>query len=211
MAFSYLQCSSSDCLVVYQQDHDHDHDQDQLNLPVGYRFSPRNHELVLNYLANKILGQKLPANIITTIDLYQYDPHQLPISEFKYGKHNEAYFFNEREYIESKGLAKRRTKNGYWKATGRDTNILYGETVVGFKKILIFYWGKAPDGKRSPWIMHEFRLNPSLIPPNSLDYNTKVGRHVVCKIHYKESREDNETSRPRRSKKIPKIFEETKN
>ncbi|TXG49112.1 hypothetical protein EZV62_024987 [Acer yangbiense] len=76
MAFSYLQCSSSDDLVVYQENHD----QDQLNLPTGYRFSPQNHELVLNYLANKIMGQKLPANIITTIDLYQYDPHQLPIS-----------------------------------------------------------------------------------------------------------------------------------
>ncbi|KAK3228796.1 hypothetical protein Dsin_000677 [Dipteronia sinensis] len=211
MAFSYLQCSSSD-LVVYQQDHDHD--QDQLNLPIGYRFSPRNHELVLNYLANKILGQKLPANIITTIDLYRYDPHQLPISEFKYGKPNEAYFFNEREYIQSKGLAKRRTKSGYWKATGRDTQIFYGETVVGFKKILIFYWGKAPDGKRSPWIMHEFRVNPSLIPPNSSDYNTittKVERHVVCKIHYKESKEDNKPSKPKRSKKIPQILEETKN
>nr|UBT01624.1 NAC transcription factor 20 [Litchi chinensis] len=226
MAFSCLRYSPELVLVGHE-----DQDQEELYLPLGYRFAPRNHELVLHYLAKKILDQKLPANIITTVDLYQYDPDQLPIRDFKYGKPNEAYFFSKLEYRQSKGLPRRTTKSGYWKATGRPTEIFYKKTVVGFKKILIFHWGKAPTGKSSPWIMHEFRVNPSLIPATALNNKIRsknyysasrsreedtipnhdhngVESYVVCKINYKEL-EDNKPSKAK-SKKITKILEETK-
>lgn len=59
-----------------------DQNLEQLFLPKGYRFAPRDHELLIHYLANKILNHRLPANIIPTLHLYQYEPHQLPIGNF---------------------------------------------------------------------------------------------------------------------------------
>ncbi|KAH7548574.1 hypothetical protein JRO89_XS14G0170100 [Xanthoceras sorbifolium] len=181
-------------LCVHGSDYHHNHEdheeEEELVLPLGYRFSPRNHELVLHYLVKKILG------------------------EFKYGKPNEAYFFSQIDQRHAKGgLIRRTTKSGYWKATGRETNIFYKKKLVGFKRIFIFHFGKAPTGKKTPWIMHEFRVNPTLIPAanNALDnaIRTKVESYVVCKIHYKELVENKKSSKPK-TKKIQKMLEETK-
>lgn len=52
---------------------------------------------------------------------------------------------------------------GYWKATGADREIKSrsNNDTVGYRKALVFYEGKAPKGKKTSWIMHEFRvLNP---------------------------------------------------
>lgn len=59
-------------------------DNEEYNLPLGYRFSPRGNELITHYLIKKISGQQLPANIIREIDLYAFDPHQLPISKLEF-------------------------------------------------------------------------------------------------------------------------------
>ena len=33
------------------------------------------------------------------------------------------------------------------------------ELVVGYKKKLVFYRGKAPKGDKTNWIMNEYRIN----------------------------------------------------
>ena len=50
-------------------------------LPCGYRFSPTDQELIVHYLLKKILSLKLPTNIVKDMELYQYDPQELPISK----------------------------------------------------------------------------------------------------------------------------------
>ena len=50
----------------------------ELNLPPGFRFHPTDEELVLHYLCRKATNQTLPVPIIVEIDLYKYDPWQLP-------------------------------------------------------------------------------------------------------------------------------------
>ncbi|KAF2294987.1 hypothetical protein GH714_029970 [Hevea brasiliensis] len=148
---------------------------EELNLVCGYRFSPYDYELIVYFLLRKILGMQLPVNIIPEIDLYHYDADQLPISEFKYGMPGEAYFFThtERRYA-SGSLLKRTTNTGFWKASGVDAKIVHKKRVIGLKKTMVFYWGKAPAGVKSSWIMHEYRVNPNLFPQAEQDKSLKT-------------------------------------
>lgn len=50
----------------------------ELNLPPGFRFHPTDEELVLHYLCKKAADQRLPAPIIAEVDLYKYNPWDLP-------------------------------------------------------------------------------------------------------------------------------------
>ena len=50
----------------------------ELNLPPGFRFHPSDEELVVHYLCRKITCQRLPVPIIAEIDLYKYNPWELP-------------------------------------------------------------------------------------------------------------------------------------
>jgi hypothetical protein len=50
----------------------------QLDLPPGFRFHPTDEELVLHYLWRKAESQVFSMPVITDIDLYKFDPWDLP-------------------------------------------------------------------------------------------------------------------------------------
>lgn len=56
----------------------------------------------------------------------------------------------------------RTTSSGYWKATGSDKKVSVSSSlsngIAGIRKSLVFYQGKSPNGSRTHWIMHEYRL-----------------------------------------------------
>lgn len=128
-----------------------------MKLPPGFRFHPTDEELLLHYLRRKVLSSPLPASIIPDIDLAKYNPWDLPG-----GCEQERYFFTVREPKYPNGnRSNRATTRGYWKATGKDRTVSKSNQVIGVKKSLVFYRGKAPNGCRTDWIMHEYRLSNS--------------------------------------------------
>ncbi|KAH0910296.1 hypothetical protein HID58_033617 [Brassica napus] len=133
---------------------DHDHD---MVMP-GFRFHPTEEELIEFYLRRKVKGKRFNVELITFLDLYRYDPWELPAMAAIGEK--EWYFYVPRDRKYRNGDRPNRvTTSGYWKATGAD-RMIRSESArsIGLKKTLVFYSGKAPKGTRTSWIMNEYRL-----------------------------------------------------
>ncbi|XP_057549919.1 NAC domain-containing protein 2-like [Amaranthus tricolor] len=155
----------------------------ELVLPPGFRFHPTDEELVVHYLCRKCASQSISVPIIAEIDLYKFDPWQLPGMAL-YGE-KEWYFFSPRDRKYPNGSRPNRAAgSGYWKATGADKPIGKPKT-LGIKKALVFYAGKAPKGVKTNWIMHEYRL-ANVDRSAGKRTNLRLDDWVLCRIYNKK-------------------------
>ncbi|KAI3497074.1 hypothetical protein L1887_39455 [Cichorium endivia] len=167
----------------------------QPQLPPGFRFHPTDEELVVHYLKKKAASAPLPVAIIAEVDLYKFDPWELP-AKAAFGE-QEWYFFSPRDRKYPNGARPNRAAtSGYWKATGTDKPVLTagGTQKVGVKKALVFYGGKPPKGVKTNWIMHEYRLTDgkSICKPPGCDPTKNKGSlrlddWVLCRIYKKSN------------------------
>ncbi|KAK6128413.1 hypothetical protein DH2020_037849 [Rehmannia glutinosa] len=155
----------------------------QLNLPAGFRFHPTDEELVVHYLCRRCAGQQIAVPIVAEIDLYKFDPWELPGMSL-YGE-KEWYFFSPRDRKYPNGSRPNRAAgSGYWKATGADKPVGKPRT-LGIKKALVFYAGKAPRGVKTNWIMHEYRL-ANVDRSAGKKNNLRLDDWVLCRIYNKK-------------------------
>ncbi|XP_039045526.1 NAC transcription factor 47-like [Hibiscus syriacus] len=171
----------------------------QSSLPPGFRFHPTDEELILHYLKKKVSSSPFPVSIIADVDIYKFDPWDLP-DKAAFGE-KEWYFFSPRDRKYPNGARPNRAAaSGYWKATGTDKVIVTssmedgrGEVQenIGVKKALVFYKGRPPKGMKTNWIMHEYRLtdNPhsnfNHRPLKSKDSSMRLDDWVLCRIYKK--------------------------
>ncbi|KAJ4777262.1 NAC domain-containing protein 78 [Rhynchospora pubera] len=155
-------------------------------LAPGFRFHPTDEELIIYYLKRKILNRPLLIDAISSVNLYHLEPWDLPSLARLQSNDQEWFFFCplDRKNNSSQPRTNRATPRGYWKTTGKDREVVRRcdmKTVVGMKKTLVYHSGRAPRGKRTKWVMHEYKL---------LDQSlTKAGvcldGLVVCRIFEK--------------------------
>ncbi|TKW12962.1 hypothetical protein SEVIR_5G069700v4 [Setaria viridis] len=170
---------------------------DDLELPPGFRFYPSDEEIVTFYLKPKVEQRSFTCIAIGEVDLKRTEPCELP-GKAKTGE-KEWYFFYEKDRKYRTGLRMNRaTEGGYWKATGKDKEIYRAMTgvLIGMKKTLVFYTGRAPRGQKTTWVMHEYRLegnNKSPHPSSSSTSTTMksssaseaTDEWVVCRVFRK--------------------------
>ncbi|KAJ1423632.1 NAC domain [Sesbania bispinosa] len=162
---------------------------DEVMLP-GFRFHPTDEELVGFYLKRKIQQRPLSIELIKQLDIYKYDPWDLP--KLATTGEKEWYFYcpRDRKYRNS-ARPNRVTGAGFWKATGTDRPIYSseGSKCIGLKKSLVFYKGRAAKGVKTDWMMHEFRLpslTDSLSPKKCIDKTIPVNESwAICRIFKK--------------------------
>ncbi|XP_042503905.1 NAC domain-containing protein 7-like isoform X2 [Macadamia integrifolia] len=151
------------------------------HVPPGFRFHPTDEELVDYYLRKKIASRMIDLDVIKDIDLYKIEPWDLQ-EKCKIGteEQNEWYFFSHKDKKYPTGTrTNRATTAGFWKATGRDKAIYSKHNLIGMRKTLVFYKGRAPNGQKSDWIMHEYRLETN---ENGI---TQEEGWVVCRVFKK--------------------------
>ncbi|XP_002976280.2 protein CUP-SHAPED COTYLEDON 1 [Selaginella moellendorffii] len=167
-------------------------------LPPGFRFHPTDNELITFYLVKKVVNTKFAAHAIAEVDLNKFEPWDLP-EKANMGE-KEWYFFSLRDRKYPTGMrTNRATEAGYWKATGKDRDVRGGggsnvnnsnsngpgTSLVGMKKTLVFYRGRAPRGEKTNWVMHEYRLEGK----TAYLYGSRAAKEewVVCRIFQKKA------------------------
>jgi hypothetical protein len=108
----------------------------------------------------------------------------------------ERYFFTfkEAKYVSGRRV-NRATVDGYWKATGKEKPVTVAVAVpggglrsflVGMKRSLVFYRGRAPSGKKTEWVMHEYRLAGAGLAPSRPRTPPPAEGWVLCRLFRKK-------------------------
>ncbi|XP_010520448.1 PREDICTED: NAC domain-containing protein 60-like isoform X1 [Tarenaya hassleriana] len=137
----------------------------------GFKFSPTDTELISYYLKRKIDGMERCVEVITEVDIYNFEPWDLPDKSIVKAETEWFFFYTRGRKYPHGSQNKRTTQKGFWKATGKERNVKSGAEVIGTKRTLVFYVGRAPKGERTEWIIHEYCMKG--VPPDAL---------VVCRL-----------------------------
>ncbi|KAF8395764.1 hypothetical protein HHK36_019715 [Tetracentron sinense] len=135
-------------------------------IPPGYRFCPKDSELILDYLKEKVMNRPLPPNRIKEVNLKDYSPQDLIEKYYcKAYREKEWYFFTPRDRKYLKGdRPDRAAGDGFWRATEAKKPVRSnGGTLVGYKRSLVYYKGKPPNGKKTNWLMNEYSVSDNVI------------------------------------------------
>lgn len=145
-------------------------------LAPGFRFYPTEEELLTFYLRHRLAGTRpVVEHLIPVIDIYGYHPSELQAmaGAANVGDTEQWFFFCPRAERELHGgRPARTTPSGYWKATGSPSYVYSSSPtnngrVIGEKRTMVFYQGRAPTGNKTRWKMNEYKAvaDDDVAPP----------------------------------------------
>ncbi|KAB2623499.1 NAC domain-containing protein 68-like [Pyrus ussuriensis x Pyrus communis] len=145
-----------------------------IECPIGYRFMPRDDELLLDYLRPKLDGQDYPKGIVHDCDLHGLEePSDIwrRLSRASHEGHEctddkDIYVFTTLNLKAPNGSRFCRTvgtTGGTWKGEDAGKKIYASgiKHAIGFRKRFTYRNKGSPQNDH--WIMHEFHLDPSLL------------------------------------------------
>ncbi|XP_048613615.1 NAC domain-containing protein 5-like [Brassica napus] len=133
--------------------------------PVGYRFHPTDEEIVGDYVRPKNFESNTSRvdEVMSTVDIYEFDPWELPYKSRINSTDEVWYFFGCKKDQHNRGERQsRRTKSGFWKKTGPTMGIMRkrgNREKIGEKRVFVFQYSKilgGPSKPKSDWVMHEY-------------------------------------------------------
>ncbi|KAH7435566.1 hypothetical protein KP509_06G069700 [Ceratopteris richardii] len=155
------------------------------HVPPGFRFHPTDEELINFYLKKKVAMDEFDLDhVICEVDLNKLEPWDLQEKcKIDASHQTEWYFFSHKDKKYPTGTrTNRATAAGFWKATGRDKAVHSAYEHIGMRKTLVFYRGRAPHGKKTDWIMHEYRLEDK-----DDELKSNEDGWVVCRVFKKRN------------------------
>ncbi|CAI9757939.1 unnamed protein product [Fraxinus pennsylvanica] len=99
-------------------------------------------EQIILSLDEYLCGSPLPNNVIADLNPYQYNPSNLPVGIW--------YLIHSNE--------RKETAFGFWKAKGETHEIYLNSELSGWRTTLEFFEGEAPNGRKTCWLMQEYRI-----------------------------------------------------
>ncbi|OWM69015.1 NAC domain-containing protein 90-like [Punica granatum] len=165
---------------------------EQQPLRPGFRFYPTEEELVSFFLLNQLEGRNPEGmrRVIPVIHIYEKEPWNLPqlAGDQCQGDTEQWFFFVPRQENEARGgRLSRSTDLGYWKATGSPGYVYSSDhQVIGVKRSMVFYLGKAPTGRKTKWKMNEYKAidrMPPHHPSNSPAVHRLRHEFTVCRVY----------------------------
>ncbi|XP_075650619.1 uncharacterized protein LOC142621185 [Castanea sativa] len=131
----------------------------KLKLPPGYRFYPTDQEIIELFLKPKITGNDKDISHVRETEFYNHEPWDLQHICGIDSKDQEWFFFHAQSLKHQNGNRKnRKTREGFWKATGKDREIWYRGSLIEMKKTFVYHRGRTPNGEGTKWVMHEYRI-----------------------------------------------------
>ncbi|KAF8052757.1 hypothetical protein N665_1512s0006 [Sinapis alba] len=151
---------------------------------VGFRFIPTDEEMVDYYTRLKSLGGSDINHVdkaIREVDIYSFDPWELPSESRRESRDQVWYFFCRKENrVERQS---RKTKSGSWKKTGPTMDVFRKKgdrEKIGEKRVFVFH--STVSKPKSDWVMHEY-LATFLPPTHQMTY-------TLCKVKFKGDASD---------------------
>ncbi|KAI8562981.1 hypothetical protein RHMOL_Rhmol03G0078000 [Rhododendron molle] len=156
----------------------------------GYRFYPTEEELVSFYLQMKIQGRRQEDlnQVIPELYIYEFNPWDLPqfAGECCPKDPEQWFFFVPRQKKEVRGgRPNRLTTTGFWKATGSPGYVYSSDNrIIGAKRTMVFYKGRAPTGTKTEWKMNEYRAVDGESASPSLSATPKLREEFsLCRVY----------------------------
>ncbi|KAK3408238.1 NAC domain-containing protein 90 [Eucalyptus grandis] len=162
--------------------------------PTGFRFYPTEEELISFYLHNQLHGHKQDKihRVIPVLHIFDTEPWNLPqlAGELCREDREQWFFFAPMQEREARGgRPSRSLATGYWKATGSPSYVYSSDNkVIGMKKSMVFYVGKAPKGRKTQWKLNEYRaIELSPTNTNSSSSNISIPKlkreFTLCRVY----------------------------
>ncbi|KAH1040557.1 hypothetical protein J1N35_042300 [Gossypium stocksii] len=133
------------------------------SVPPGFRFHPTDEELILHFLMKKLSSSPFPVSIILDVDIYKFDPWDLP-GETRFNnpfnikqclvRKNDTFSARETESTQMVQGQNGAAGFGFWKATGTDRIIVASSMAagrggvhsdIGVQKALVFHRQNKPS------------------------------------------------------------------